>query len=338
MTLCPFLKRRGGRVIFGGTLVRVVPAQHVSKLTIKELSTQLWQINSLALLTVQRVPATCFCEFDVVSTGQDQLRPYTYRTSGYRQVGNSAAAIPIGEYNRMLFERMHSEECWENQLYVGRSVNNLDVPETYRKVAEAVWRGRLEEPVTRVHSELLRGLGRLRDWELLRAAVLFSSKDQLEIKMLQCMLHVPHLSGNDRQEFPDNWQFIGNVTKLLSISECFLRESLPFGGGIEGDCNERINDPQYLPLATREALANALQNNGCPIGGDWVGESVFDACSEATCSSSLYFGLAPEKLLTPNKPCPRDPMNARAFCRRRILEEWGKQNAEDGGPGKQSGN
>ena len=76
----------------------------------------------------------------------------------------------------MLFERMHSEQRWENQPAAGWSVFDLDLAEIRRTVEEAVRRGRLEEPFSRDPADMLRGLGLLRDGVLLRAAaVLFGS-------------------------------------------------------------------------------------------------------------------------------------------------------------------
>ena len=67
-------------------------------------------------------------------------------------------------------------------------------------VSEAVRRGRLEEPVGGDPSDLLRGLGLLRDGVLLRAAaVLFASTERLE--------------------FLDNRQFNGNAFTLLAAKQ-----------------------------------------------------------------------------------------------------------------------
>ena len=65
----------------------------------------------------------------VVSTRQGASRPYTYRGVAYRRVGNTTLAMSGDECNRMLFERMHSEQRWENQPAPGWSVDDLDVAE-----------------------------------------------------------------------------------------------------------------------------------------------------------------------------------------------------------------
>ena len=119
MTVCAFLNQGGGQVLFGVTRAGVVAGQQVSDRTVEELSAELRQINPPAFPTVERLPVDGDREVIVVSTGQGTSRPYTYRGSAYRRVGNTTLALSADEYNRMLFERMHSEQRWENQPAAG---------------------------------------------------------------------------------------------------------------------------------------------------------------------------------------------------------------------------
>ena len=324
MTVCAFLNQGGGQVLFGITPDGVVAGQQVSERTIEELSAELQRIDPPAFPEIERVPVDGDREVVVVSTGQGASRPYTYRGTAYRRVGNTTLAMSADEYNRMLFERMHSEQRWENQPAVGWSIDDLDEAEIRRTVAEAVRRGRLEEPVGGEPSDLLRGLGLLRDDVLLRAAaVLFGSTERLEFEMPQCLLRVARFRGTDRMEFLDNRQFNGNAFTLLTNAERFLRDTLPIAGRFEQDRFERIDEPLYPPLATREALANALCHRDYSIGGGSVGIAVYDDRLEITSSGPLHFGLTPEKLFVPHESRPWNPLIARTFYRRGIIEEWG---------------
>lgn len=324
MTVCAFLNQRGGQVLFGVRPNGAAAGQQVSERTIEELSTELQRIDPPAFPEIERVPVNGDREVIVVSSGQGASRPYTYRGTAYRRVGNTTIAMSADEYNRMLFERMHSEQRWENQPLAGWSVDDLDAAEIRRTVAEAVRRGRLEEPVGWEPFDLLRGLGLLRDGVLLRAAaVLFGSTERLEFEMPQCLLRVARFRGLDRMEFLDNRQFNGNAFTLLTNAERFLRDTLPIAGRFEQDRIERIDEPLYPPLATREALANALCHRDYSIGGGSVGIAVYDDRLEVTSSGSLHFGLTPEKLLAPHESLPWNPLIARIFYRRGIIEEWG---------------
>ena len=324
MTVCAFLNQGGGQVLFGVAPDRVVAGQQVSEHTIEELSAKLRQIDPPAFPAVERVPVDSGREVIVVSTGQGASRPYSYRGTAYRRVGNTTLAMSADEYNRLLFERMHSEQRWENQPLDGWSVDDLEEAEIRRTVAEAVRRGRLEEPVSRELSDLLRGLGLLRDGVLLRAAAaLFGSTERLEFEMPQCLLRVARFRGVDRMEFLDNRQFNGNAFTLLANAERFLRDTLPIAGRFEEDRFERIDEPLYPPLATREALANALCHRDYSIGGGSVGVAVYDDRLEVTSSGPLHFGLTPESLFAPHESRPWNPLIARTFYRCGTIEEWG---------------
>ena len=324
MSVCAFLNQGGGQVLFGVTPDGAVVGQQVSERTIEELSAELRQIDPPAFPTVERVAVDGGREVIMVSTGQGASRPYSYRGTAYRRVGNTTLSMSADEYNRILFERMHSEQRWENQPAPGWSVDDLDVAGIRRTVAEAVRRGRLEEPVSREPTDLLRGLGLLRDGVLFRAAaVLFGSTERLEFEMPQCLLRVARFRGLDRMEFLDNRQFNGNAFTLLVNAERFLRDTLPIAGRFEQDRIERIDEPLYPSLATREALANALCHRDYSIGGGSVGIAVYDDRLEVTSSGSLHFGLTPEKLFGPHESRPWNPLIARTFYRSGIIEEWG---------------
>ena len=133
----------------------------------------------------------------------------------------------------------------------------------------------------------------------------------------------PVSGGLDRMEFLDNRQFNGNAFTLLANAERFLRDTLPIAGRFEQDRFERIDEPLYPPLATREALANALCHRDYSIGGGSVGIAIYDDRLEVTSSGSLHFGLTPEKLFGPHESRPWNPLIARTFYRRGIIEEWG---------------
>ena len=229
------------------------------------------------------------------------------------------------EYNRMLFERMHTERRWENQPATGWTVDDLDIPEIRNTIAEAVRIGRLNEPGSRGAEDLLRGLGLMRDGILFRAAaVLFGKAERIECDMPQCLLRVARFRGIDRSEFLDNRQFNGNAFSLLASAERFLRDTLPIASRFESGRMQRIDEPLYPPMATREALANALCHRDYAMGGGSIGLAVYDDRLEVTSTGPLHFGLTPEDLFGPHESRPWNPLIARTFYRRGIIEEWGR--------------
>ena len=320
MTVCAFLNHRGGQVLFGVTREGTVAGQHVSDHTIERLSAELRQIDPQAFPTIEKVPMDSGREVIVVNTGQGALRPYTYRHIPYLRIGNTTVVMSAEEYNRMLFERLHSEQRWENQPVDGWSIDDLDETEILRTVRLAVQGGRLREPLNSNDlADVVRGLGLLHEGVLQRAAaVLFGQTERLEFEMPQCLLRVARFRGTDRSEILTNRQFNGNAFRLLSSAEQFLNDTLPIVGR-----SGRMEGSLYPHLAIREALANALCHRDYSIGDGSVGMAVYDDRLEITSSGSLHFGLTPEKLFRPHESRPWNPLIARTFYRRGIIEEWG---------------
>ncbi|MCY4497810.1 MAG: hypothetical protein OXC14_11030 [Rhodospirillaceae bacterium] len=311
--------------MFGVTPEGRVVGQHVSERTIEEVGAEFARIDPPAFPEIERVPVDGSREVIAVTVSRGPAGPYMYRGSAYRRIGSTTVEMRADEYRRLLFERMHSEQRWENQPADGWTVADLDIAEIRNTVAEAVRIGRLNEPGGRDPEDLLRGLGLLRGGVLFRAAtVLFGKTGRLESEMPQCLLRVARFRGLDRSEFLDNRQFNGNAFTLLANAERFLRNTLPIASRFERGRMARIDEPLYPPLATREALANALCHRDYAMGGGSIGLAVYDDRLEVTSTGPLHFGLTPRDLFGPHESRPWNPLIARIFYRRGIIEEWGR--------------
>lgn len=324
-TLCAMLNHRGGRVLFGISPDGQITGQQVSDHTIEEIAQEIKEIDPPVFPSIERIGTVGNRELLVVTVSQGPSRPYTYKGHSYRRVGNTSPAMSRDEYNRMLLERLHGENRWENQPTERWTIADLDIAEITRTVEEGIRRGRMEDPGTRDPEALLRGLGLMRGGALLRAGVvLFGRADCLEADFPQCLLRVARFRGTDRTDFLDNRQFHGNAFQLLLLAERFLRESLPVAGRILPGLFERIDDPLYPPVALRESLANAFCHRDYSIGGGSVGVAIYDDRLEVTSSGNLHFGLTAEALYQPHESLPWNPLIARVFYRRGIIESWGR--------------
>ena len=324
-TLCAMLNQQGGQVLFGVTPHGQAVGQQVSERTRERIGEELRRIHPPAFPHIERIPVADDRAIITVSVQQGPARPYMYRGTAYRRVGNTTVAMRADEFRRMLLERFHSEQRWETQPADGWTVADLDAHEIRNTVAEAVRLGRLEEPETRDVHDLLRGLQLCRDGVLLRAAVaLYGREERFGCEFTQLRLRVARFRGNDQTEFLDNRQFHGNAFHLLRAAERFLRDNLPIAGRFEADRFERIDEPLFPPLATREALANAFCHRDYTIGGGAVGVAIYDHRLEITSPGSLHFGLTPEKLFAPHQSRPWNPLIANAFYRRGCIERRGR--------------
>ena len=324
-TVCAMLNQRGGRVLFGVTPDGRVTGQQIGERTIEQVSAEIQRIEPAVFPDIERVRVSDELEVLCVRVAPGTSPPYRYHGMSYLRVGNTTRQMPSESYNRMLFERMHSQHRWENQIAEGWTVEDLDIAELRNTTAEAVRVGRLSEPGSREPEDILNGLGLMRESALLRAAViLFGKNERIERELPQCKLRVARFRGVDRSEFLDNRQFYGNAFSLLANAEKFLRETLPIAGQFDTGSFVRIDEPLYPPMATREALANALCHRDYAMGGGSIGLAVYDDRLEVTSTGPLHFGLTPKDLFEPHESRPWNPMIARTFYRRGIIEEWGR--------------
>jgi ATP-dependent DNA helicase RecG len=324
-SLCGMLNHRGGRVLFGVESDGRIIGQMVSDHTVEEVAQELREIDPPVFPSIDQVDVATGRQVLVVTVTQGSNRPYSYKGQAYRRVGNTTQELSGDEYQRMLLERLHGERRWENEPAEGWTIADLDAAEIIRTLEESIRRGRVEDPGVRDPSEVLRGLGLMRDGQLLRAAaVLFGRTERLEVAMPQCLLRVARFRGRDKTEFLDNRQFHGNAFDLLMRAERFLRENLPVAGRVQPGLFERVDDPLYPPVALREALANAVCHRDYSIGGGSIAVAIYDDRLEITSSGTLHFGLTAAALFQPHESLPWNPLIARVFYRRGVIEAWGR--------------
>ena len=323
--VCAMLNHRGGRVLFGVRPDRAVTGQLVGNDNQEDVAQELQRIDPPAFPSLDRVDIGAGRAVIAVTVPTGSSRPYSYRGQAYRRVGSTNVPLSREEYNGMLLERVHSDRRWENAEASDWEMSDLDHRQIAETAAEAVRRGRLEDPGTREPEPLLRGLQLLRGDRLLRAAVvLFGRRDRIEATYPQCLLRVARFRGTSRTEFLDSRQFRGNAFDLLRMGQRFLVESLPIAGRILPGLFERVDDPLYPPEALREALANALCHRDYSMGGSSIGIGIYDDRLEVTSTGSLHFGLTPAMLFEPHESRPWNPLIAGVFYRRGVIESWGR--------------
>ena len=326
-TLCGMLNHRGGWVLFGIDPTGKIIGADVGEHTVEKLSDEFKLFEPPVIPSIEQVPVESRRAVLVVKVRPGTEKPYLYRHISYCRIGSTTKKMPADEYNRLLFERMHSERRWENQIAPSWTLENLDADEIERTAADAIRCNRLEDRGQQMPLEVLRGLGLVsRSGKLHRAAVvLFGSEEYIRNEMPQCLLRVARIKGVDStDEFMDNRQFRGNAFALLRSAERFLRDTLPIPGRFESGRFERLDEPLYPLRALREILANALCHRDYSIGGGSVGVAIYDDRLEVTSSGSLHFGLTPEKLFVPHDSLRWNPLIAHAFYLRGFIEEWGR--------------
>lgn len=324
-TLCAMLNHRGGRVLFGVEAGGRVVGQQVSDRTLEEIAQEIREIEPPTFPGIERVVVGGGRQVIVVSVGAGASQPYSIRGQAYRRVGATNQAMSRDEYNRFLLERLHADSRWEIQPAARWSVSDLDREEIRRTLEAGIQAGRIEDPDTRDPLTILRGLGLVKEDVLLRAAVvLFGRADRLLPDFAQCLLRVARFRGTEKGEFLDNRQFHGHAFDLFQRAQRFLLDHMPIAGRFEPGRMERIDGPAYLPLAFREAVANAICHRDYSTGGSSIGVAIYDDRLEVTSSGTLHFGFTPQALFEPHESRPWNPLIASVFYRRGIVETWGQ--------------
>lgn len=325
-TLCGMLNGTGSHVLFGVGPDGSIAGQEARDSTLEKVSNELSHIEPTIVPHLERVSLENGQFVIAVSVDPGQLKPYAYRGTAYKRVGNTTMVMAHHEREQLLLERMHGVARWENQAAAPWSMNDLDTDEIVRSLREAGRRGRLEDDGTTDPPAILRGLGLLgRKGEILRAAVvLFGKREHLLAEYPQCRLRLARFRGTDRTEFLDSRDLVGNAFQLLSAAQRFLIDHLPVAGRVQAGLFEREDDPLYPPAALREALANAFCHRDYMIGGGSVGVAIYDDRVEITSSGELHFGLTVADLFAPHESLPWNPLIARVFYLRGIVEQWGR--------------
>ena len=229
------------------------------------------------------------------------------------------------EHNQLKLHQSHAVHRWENQPAEGWTLDHLDITEIHNTISEAVLLGRLNDPGSRDPQAILQRLDLTKDGRILQAAVvLFGNQERLACDYPQCKLRVARFRGLDKSEFIDNRQFKGNAFEVLRSGERFLSQTIPIASRFESGRIQRIDVPQYPPLATREALANAICHRDYMSHGGSIDLAVYDDRLELSSSGILHFGFTPENLFQPHQSKPWNPLIANTFYRRGIIEEWGR--------------
>ncbi|MGE3557311.1 MAG: ATP-binding protein [Candidatus Obscuribacterales bacterium] len=141
------------------------------------------------------------------------------------------------------------------------------------------------------------------------------------------MRHVPdarvscaRFRGRDKTHILDRLEMTGTLVDAVDPTLKFIARNTRLGAEITQ--THRIDIPEYPPLATREALINALVHADYTIKGSHTRISIFDDRLEILNSGMLPFGFTLEDLFSGISRV-RNRVIARVFRELNQMEEWG---------------
>lgn len=323
-TVCGMLNHRGGTVLFGVSDKGHIRGQPVAEKTRRSISETLKRISPAVLIEPEYVEVQQEEYVVVLRVPPGTRRPYMYDGRAYIRNGPMTSELGREQMLEMLQNR-EKTPLWEAQPAIGVALEDLDYQELTVTVEEAIRRGRLNDPATRVPRELLRGLGLLHDGRPVNAAVvLFAKERALLPNYPHCTLRLARFRGTTKQEFEDQRVASGNLFELLQQGQAFLRRHLPVAGRVVPGVIEREDEPIYPLEALREALANALCHRDYTERGGSASIAVFDDRLEIGNPGKLPPALTLEALHRAHESIPRNPLIARILHWRGIIETWGR--------------
>jgi len=251
-----------------------------------------------------------------------ETRPFAFDGRSYERVGSTTSVMPQATYQRLLLERAHAKQRWEN-LSTAVSLEDLEQGEILRTLRLGAAAGRMPASVSADSADVLDRLGLRVRGQVLNAAVVVFGRRMLP-DYPQCQLRMARFRGNDKTEFLDQRQVHGHALQLLEDAMQFLTRHLPVAGRIEPGVFERADSPLFPPIALREALVNAFCHRDYSITGSAVSLAIYDDRLEIWSDGTLPFGLSIDDLKRDHPSRPRNPLIAEAFYRRGLVERWGR--------------
>jgi ATP-dependent DNA helicase RecG len=323
-TLCAFLNGRGGQVIFGIAPDFQIAGQSISDTTLQDVAQTIRKFEPPAPVEIERIPLTSGHEVLVlrVSNSAMEAVPFTYDGRPYQRIGTTTSQMPQETYQRLLLERAHARQRWEN-LPSSFTIEDLDLEEIARTREGAIAAGRLDPLVSGAAEDLLDRVGLRVNGRILNAAVVVFGR-RFFPDYPQCQLRLARFRGLDKTEFNDQRQVNGHSLQLMSEAMEFLTRHLPIAGRIEPGIFERVDEPLFPPVALREALVNAFCHRDYAQVGGAVSVGIYDDRLEIWSDGNLPFGLRPADLKRDHLSRPRNPLIAEVFYRRGLVERWGR--------------
>lgn len=323
-TLCGMLNGGGGTVMIGVTPQARLVGQQISDKTLRDVADVLGRFEPPATIIQTCVALGNGKEILVLEAiPNPESCPYAFDGRPYQRVGSTTSVMPQETYQRLLNERAHSRNRWENQPAGGYTIPDLDHEEILRTVRLGIVAGRLPESTGGDIADILSRFELLKNATLNNAAVvLFGTRFMPEFP--QCQLRMARFRGVDKSEFLDQQQLEGNAFAMLEEAMLFLRRHLPVAGRIVPGLFEREDEPLFPLEALREALVNAFCHRDYTIVGGAVSLAIYDDRLEIWSDGTLPFGLKPEDLKREHSSRPRNPLIANVFYLRGVIERWGR--------------
>ena len=324
-TLCAFLNKNGGTVVFGVTKKGKLTGQLMADTTKRDLFEVFQKFEPAADIEVSYVPVDETHTAIVCHVDGGNRKPYIYDGKPHKRVQSSTTVMSQEEYERMLLARGGFRSEWEDQPNPELSLDDLDLEVIRDTARKAVRVGRLDESVDTENAVSLLDHFKLRkNGTLLNgAAVLFGKADRIDYPQLE--IKMGWFKGTDQRVFLDNSHVQGNVFKLMDAAMAFCFKHLNLAAWTSGKI-ERDEELEIPADALREALVNAFAHRSYENRRQTIYLAIYDDRVEIKNPGKFPSDFNLARLYSPpiQHSEPRNEKIARVLYLRKSIETWGR--------------
>ena len=322
---CAFLNTDGGWLIFGiaPTTLKVV-GQDVTENTRREIAQALTLLEPALDVEVNYVDLpnsngkqVIVMHFDKWVWGKE---PYTYHKCPYYRIESVTKEMPRDMFVERLKAARPHDFAWENQTAERVTLDDMDEERIRNAVRLGIAGGRINASAEGATVETLLGkLKLLNNGKPTNAAVMLFGKNTDDYPQL--LLRMACFKGNDKNEFLDNKQEMGNFFDLLDAGTAFCFRNLRLAGKIVG---MRREEQLEIPAeALREALINALCHREYDNPRASVSLAIYYDRIEIVNPGHFPAQLTPENIKLQHDSFPFNLKIAQVLYQTTYLESWG---------------
>lgn len=250
--------------------------------------------------------------------------PYVFDGTIHVREGTRTLPANSDQVSTVIQSRLEGQGRWENLPMLGVSLYDLDLGEIRQTVNEGQKRNRWSFSNPDDPAEALRDLGLMAGNQLNHAAWVLFGRDPSR-NLPQLISRATRFNSEKTgAKYMQDKVFDGNLFSQFSKLVDFCEAQIDLPSEFVAGGWQREDRPMFPLEAVREGLLNALvhQDLSCPSGGLTLG--LYPDRMEIWSYGKLPADLTAKALKTSHASLPRNPLIARVFFVRGLIEKIGR--------------
>lgn len=323
-TICAFLNTQGGTVIIGVNSKGQIEGQDISDSTRQAIANEINKLEPAVRVDVNYISVNKEKYVISLSVKTGPHAPYIYDGRPYQRNQSTTSRMSQHRYEQLLVERGQLNHNWEDIIATKYNIDDLDHDEIRHTILEGIRVNRIpSDAMADTVEAALNRMELLYEGNLKNAAIVLFAKKVFP-DYAQCLLKMGKFKGTSIVgDFIDNQQVYGNIFKILSEADNFIRRHLPIASLFSNDSFERIDEPALPALALREAMVNAVCHRDYSDQQSAITLAIFDDRLAIWNSGTLPPKLKLDDLRKSHTSFPRNKLIANVLYSRKFFEKWG---------------